>query len=141
HLPLDVLAHLPAKVTFDLEVLVDVGAQPRHFLVGEVAHSRIARHRCRVAYLLRGVAADSVDVRERDLESLLARYVDAGDTGHRFASFLTLPLLVARVLADDPDRAMPADDLALVAHLLDRMPNLHNSLSSSLLGGIPAVYL
>src|SRR4029077_10292729 len=82
------------------------------------------------------VTADAVDIRERDLESLLARDVDAGDTGHRDASFLTLPLLVARVLADHPDRAMPADDLALVAHLLDRRPNLHNSLSPSLLGGI-----
>ena len=37
HLALDVLAHLAAQVTFDLEVLVDVGTEPRHLLVGEVA--------------------------------------------------------------------------------------------------------
>jgi hypothetical protein len=40
-------------------------------------------------------------------------------------SFLTLPLLVARIVADDPDRAVPADHLALVAHLFDRRANLH----------------
>ena len=51
---------------------------------------------------------------------------------------LALTLLVARVDADDPHRAVPTDHLALVAHLLHRRSNLHNSLSPSLLGGIPA---
>jgi hypothetical protein len=32
---------------------------------------------------------------------------------------LTLPLLVAGVLADHEDRAVAADDLALLAHWLD----------------------
>src|ERR671931_1650873 len=36
-----------------------------------------------------------------------------------------LPLLVTRVLADHEDRAMAADDLALLAHGLDRRPYLH----------------
>src|SRR5215831_13911144 len=49
-----------------------------------------------------------------------------------------LPLLVARVVADDAHGTVPADHLALVAHLLDRRSNLHDSLSPSLLGGIPA---
>src|SRR5712691_6512161 len=39
-----------------------------------------------------------------------------------------LPLLVARVTADDPHRAVPADHLALLAHLLDRRTDLHRSL-------------
>src|SRR5215217_5365390 len=42
---------------------------------------------------------------------------------------LALPLLVPRVRADDPDDATPADDLALVAHRLDRRPNLHRGTS------------
>src|SRR5688572_33320575 len=38
---------------------------------------------------------------------------------------LPLSLLVPRVLADHEDAAMPADDLALLAHRLDRRSYLH----------------
>ena len=38
---------------------------------------------------------------------------------------LALTLLMARILADDEDLAMASDDLALVAHLLDRGTYLH----------------
>jgi hypothetical protein len=38
---------------------------------------------------------------------------------------LALPLLVARVGADDPNGAMAADHLALLAHLLHGRTNLH----------------
>src|SRR4051795_4608043 len=48
---------------------------------------------------------------------------------------LTLPLLVARVLADDPHRTVAADHLALLTHLLDRRSDLHVE-SSSLLVAI-----
>src|SRR3954465_4422331 len=36
-----------------------------------------------------------------------------------------LPLLVPRVLANHEDAAVPADDLALLAHRLDRRSYLH----------------
>ena len=35
---------------------------------------------------------------------------------------------MARILADDEDLAMASDDLALVAHFLDRRTYLHNSI-------------
>src|ERR671911_3169842 len=38
---------------------------------------------------------------------------------------LPLPLLVSRVLADDEDPSVAADDLALLAHRLDRRSYLH----------------
>src|SRR5262245_66251583 len=38
---------------------------------------------------------------------------------------LALPLLVSRVLADDKDPPVAADDLALLAHRLDRRSYLH----------------
>src|SRR3954447_2020926 len=41
---------------------------------------------------------------------------------------LPLPLLVARVGADDQHRSMAADDLALLAHRLDRRSYLHEPL-------------
>ena len=39
--------------------------------------------------------------------------------------FLALTLLVARILTDDENLAMASDNLALVAHLLDRRTYLH----------------
>jgi hypothetical protein len=39
-----------------------------------------------------------------------------------------LTLLVTRVLADHPDASVPADDLALLADLLDAWSNLHFAL-------------
>src|SRR5262245_19989898 len=80
HLALDVLRDLAAQVTFDLEVVVDVRAQPRDFLVGQVAHAGVARHPRVVAHLLGHRATDAEDVRQRDLEPLLAGDVDTGDT-------------------------------------------------------------
>src|SRR3954470_15838150 len=41
-------------------------------------------------------------------------------------SSLSLPLLVARVLADHEDGAVATDDLALLAHRLDRRSYLHD---------------
>src|SRR3954447_19061684 len=44
----------------------------------------------------------------------------------RAMSLLALTLLVPRVLADHEDRPMAADDLALLAHRLDRRSYLHD---------------
>src|SRR3954454_19194812 len=41
-------------------------------------------------------------------------------------SSLSLPLLVARVLANHEDGAVATDDLALLAHRLDRRSYLHD---------------
>src|SRR5215210_8775167 len=43
---------------------------------------------------------------------------------------LALPLLVPRVLADHEDPAVAADDLALLAHRLDRRSYLHDAFRS-----------
>ena len=52
---------------------------------------------------------------------------------------LALTLLMARILADDEDLAMASDDLALVAHLLDRRTYLHILfLSVDVIPSIPA---
>ena len=81
--------------------------------------------------LERGVnkLADAVKVGESDLDTLVTRKVDAIDTGQRESplSYLALTLLVARVLADYVYLAMATNDLALVAHLLDRRTYLHVS--------------
>ena len=66
--------------------------------------------------------ANAVDVGQADFNALVARKVDTNKTCHRFISsfFLALTLLMTGVLADNEDLAMASNDLALVAHFLDR---------------------
>ena len=63
--------------------------------------------------------ADAVEVRQRDRRCAC----DAGRSTPAIRAMmlysLALPLLVARVLTDDANDALAADDLALVADLLD----------------------
>jgi hypothetical protein len=68
---LDRLRPLAAQVTLDLEIAVDVLAELRDLLVGEVLDLLVAREPRVGADLLRGRAADAVDVGQPDLEPLL----------------------------------------------------------------------
>src|SRR5438067_1676383 len=60
--PLDRLRALAAQVALDLQVRVDVVAELRDLLVGEVAHLRVLREPERGADLARGRGPDAVDV-------------------------------------------------------------------------------
>ena len=113
--PLDVLAHLLAQLAFDGEVLVNVLADAPHFVVRKVAHLGLDRDVRGGAYLVSSWAADAENIAQRDLDSLLTRYIDACDTRQGLA----LPLLVARVGADDAHDALAAYDLALFAAFSD----------------------
>ena len=75
---------------------------------GLLAHARRAKN------VVRPLSPDAVDIREANLDPLRARKVDACDSCH----LLSLPLLMLRIRADDPDHSTAADNLALVAHLL-----------------------
>src|SRR6266446_6534384 len=97
-----------AEVALDLELGVDVVAELRDLVVGEVADLRVGREAERGRDLVRGRLADPIDIGQPDLEPLLVRQVDAGDARHGLA----LPLLVAGIRADDQDRAVPLDDAA-----------------------------
>jgi hypothetical protein len=60
--------------------------------------------------------------------------VDACNAGHDVLP-LALPLLVARVLADDPHDAFAPDHLALVTDLLDARTYFHDGYSLVLIYG------
>src|SRR5439155_14788122 len=120
--PLDRLLALAAKVALDLELGVDVVAELRDLVVGEVADLRVEREAERGSDLARRRLANAVDVCQPDLEPLLVGQVDPRDSGH---GELALPLLVAGIRADDQERAVPLDDAAAFAHGLDRRTDLH----------------
>src|SRR6476661_6741070 len=112
---LDVERNLAAEVALHLVAPVDQLAEPVDLLFGEVANPGVRIDvRLRQDLLRRG-QPDPEDVREGDLDALLARDVDAGNACHR----LPLPLLVLRVGADDHHGAVATDDLAVVAARLD----------------------
>jgi hypothetical protein len=82
HLALDVLLDVPAQVTLDLQVLVDVAPELADLFVGQVPHPA-ARVDPGVGADLGGEGvADAEDVGEGDDGPLLARDVDAGYSGH-----------------------------------------------------------
>jgi hypothetical protein len=118
---LDRLLALAPQVALDLEVRVDVGAELRDLFVGEVADLRVGVEAELGRDLARGRLADPVDVRQPDLEPLLVREVDAGDSGDGSA----LPLLVTGVGADDHGGAVPLDHAAAVAHGLHGGTDFH----------------
>jgi len=124
HLALDVLGDVAATVTFDGEVLVDVGTQFVDVSFAEVLHARGLVDSRRGADLLRGRWSDTKDVRECDHRPLFAGDVDSGNTGH-VLPLLALTLLVTRVLADHAHVTGPTNDLALLAHGLDAGADLH----------------
>ena len=81
-LALDVALDVAAQVAFDLQVLVDVGADAVDLVLGEVRDLRVRVEFEFRADLLRRGQTDPEDVGERDLQPLLAGDVDAGDTCH-----------------------------------------------------------
>jgi hypothetical protein len=119
---LDRLLPVAAEVTFDLEVRVDVVAELRDLFVGEVLDLRVRVEAELGGDLARGRLADPVDVGQPDLEPLLVRKVDSGDSGDDSA----LPLLVPGVGADDHGRAVPLDHAAALAHGLDGRTDFHD---------------
>jgi hypothetical protein len=119
--PLDRLLPVAPQVALDLEVRVDVVAELRDLFVGEVLDLGVRAEAELDGDLAGGRLADSVDVGQPDLEALLVREVDSGDTCDGSA----LPLLVPRVGADDHGRAVPLDHAAALAHGLDGRTDFH----------------
>src|SRR5579875_423937 len=122
-LALDVLADVPPQVAFHLQVGVDPTAELGHLLVGQVAHPGVRVDPRGRAHLAGGGPTNPVDVGEGDLQPLFPRDVHSSDTGH--SRCLALPLLVARVGADDQHPPVTADHLAVLADRFDAGTDFH----------------
>src|SRR5690606_19953788 len=132
HEPLDVLLHLPARVTLDLVTGLDGVTQGLDVSVAQLVDPALRRDAGLVADLEGLRAADAVDVRKGVAQRLAAGQVNSSDTCHDsvLSSASALTLLVPGVLADHAHDALPADDLALVTNLLDARTHLHRTLPS-----------
>ena len=130
HLALDVLSYLATQVTFDFDVLLDICPDSVDFFVSQVPNPRIGIDVGVLAHLLCDRRADAVDICEGDLYPLLPRDIDSSYARHLYLPS-ALPLLVARVLTDDPNHTVAANHLAFVTHRFDAWTNFHLRLSTS----------
>src|SRR5208282_5325048 len=131
--PADVHLHLLAEIAFHAALGFNRGAQPRHFLLGQVL-DLFRRVDVRLfGERTRALLPDPVDGREAHPETLIRRKIHACDASHLLPPIdppthhgqLTLALAVLRIHADHAHHAAPMNDLALHADFLDRCPNLH----------------
>jgi len=112
---LDVHGNLAAEVALNLAALVNDFTKSIDLVFGEIAHARIWIDGGLRQDLLAGGEAYAEDVGKGDLNTLLARNIDACNTSHQ----LTLSLLVLWVFANDHDASVPLNHEALVASNLD----------------------
>ena len=125
---LDVHRHIAAQVALHGVLVADDLTQLGLLGVGEVLHPGIGVDARLLEDLARAGAANAVNIGESDLDSLLLRQINAGYTCHTLLPLLlTLSLLVLGIFANDHDSALALDDLALLAHGLDRRSDFHDS--------------
>ena len=121
HQSLDVHRDLGAESALYAQILFDRLAEAIRVSVVQIPNSLFRIHSGISENLSRGGAADSVDVRQPDLELLLAWQIHAGDTCH-----LSLSLLVLGVsLADDAHHSGALDHLAVLTNWFDAAAYFH----------------
>src|SRR5581483_8001247 len=122
---LDVRGHLTPQIALDPQPLDDF-AQLLFVLRREILDPHVGVDPGLGEDALRGRQTDPEDVRETDLDALVARQIDAGDASH-----LSLNLLVLGVdAADHANASFAADVLARIADALDGGSNFHNRVFS-----------
>src|SRR5262245_47060522 len=124
HQALDVHRDLLAEITFHSSLFLDHPADLPDVFLGQILDTDVRTDAGLGQDVVRALPPDAVDVGQPDLDPLGAGKVNACYTSH-FNSPLSLTLLVFLVRADHPDDAASADNLALVAHALDRCSNFH----------------
>src|SRR5213075_2986485 len=118
--PLDGQLDVTTKIALDAIVRFDRVA---------VVALLVGRDAGRLQHDVRRVAAEAVDVRECDLDALVAREVDACDASHGCVP-LTLTLLVLAVDTNDANHALALDGLALDADRFDGGSYFHGSFTT-----------
>lgn len=76
-LALDVLLNLPAEITLDLEVLLDVPTNPGRFILREILHLGVTAQTQLLADLVGASETDTEDVGETYLKPLVAGKINA----------------------------------------------------------------
>src|SRR5579859_1068676 len=86
--PLNVHVHFAAQITLNLYVAVNILAQAVDLFLRQVLHARIWIHTGMLQHLFAGCQANAINVGQRNLHTLIAWNIDAGNsraTGHQQA--------------------------------------------------------
>src|ERR1700688_1637240 len=103
--PLDVAGALAPQIALDFDGTVDRVAQTLLLFLGEILDPDVRVDAGLLEDLLSGRKPDPEDVGQRDLDTLLAREIDAGNTCHQPWTCLCLGLL-SQITRTLPSRRM-----------------------------------
>src|SRR5579875_3209038 len=134
NLAANVRGDFAAQVPLDPVICLDPFPELQQIVVRQIPDPQIGADAGGSERLQRAGTTDAIDVRERDLQPLVARKIDTDETGHLCS--LPLTLLVPQILANHHDPAVSPDHLALVTNLFDARLNLHR-ISCALLRPTP----
>ena len=123
HQSLDVHRDLGPQRTLHAELLLDHLAKLVHVGVREITDPLRRVDPRLLDDLLRRRPADAVDVRQTDLDLLVAREIDTRNTSHSLSALALLVLGIA--LADDASHAITLDHLAVLADRLHAAADFH----------------
>ena len=125
HKALDVHRCLSTQGSLNFVVPLNLPTNPIHIVIVKVLGASASIDPASFNNLLCTCMADSIDVRESDLDSFSPRKVDASDTCHSRVA-LTLPLLMLRIpRADNTHHTLTADDLTVLADRFYAASALH----------------
>src|SRR5689334_17864171 len=92
HQSLDVHRHFGAQRAFDLVIALDHLTQAVHVGVGEIANAKRRIDACLLDDVACVATTNTVDVRQADLDLLLAGEIDARNTSHDYSALTLLVL-------------------------------------------------
>ena len=124
HQSLDVHLHSLAQVAFDLTLSFQDAANTAQLVFTQVANARIDIDTGFLEHRARTGTANTVNISETNLGSLVWWQIDSSYTCHFYFS-LSLSLFMLGIDANHSHHAFAMDDLALVAHLLYRRTDFH----------------
>jgi hypothetical protein len=126
HEALDIETNFPAQVAFNLDLqFFDDFADSATFVVVEIVAAFIRGNLYRIQNYFGLVFTDSIDVSERNFHALISGKVDACNTSHDRSSRLTLPLVMAAVITNNPNDSSSPNHLTLLTNLLNGCSNFH----------------
>lgn len=143
----DVLLHLSPEFSLDNVGILDHGGDSTHLVLTEISSLDLRGDARTVTDLESRVGTNPEDVSQRHMNALVRRDVHTLDSWHPFdptpttsherreehtthekMTLLALPLLVARIDADDTENSLTADQLASLADPLHGSTYLHTDL-------------
>ena len=125
HQSLDVHRHLGAQRAFHAVVLLDRLAETIDVRIIEILDAEVGADAGALDDAARELTADPENVRESDLDLLVAREIDSCNSRHS----LTLPLLVLGIaLANDSGHAVALDHFAVLTDRFHAATDFHDKL-------------